>query len=78
MSSVQKAAPLPPQIKNSAQANEKKNSQELIEFAQASSTSVLAQLKSQVEGLDETPWALWPCRRSTGCTWQACWSPMWH
>jgi P-type Mg2+ transporter len=54
MSSVQKVEPLPPQIKNSNQASEKKNSQELIAIAQASSASVLAQMKSQVEGLDES------------------------
>jgi Mg2+-importing ATPase len=54
MSSVQKVEPLPPQIKNSNQASEKKNSQELIAIAQASSASVLAQLKSQAEGLDES------------------------
>src|SRR5450759_4625906 len=48
-----KGGSVPPQIKNSLQVNEKKNSQELIEIAQKSSANVFQQLKTQAEGLDE-------------------------
>jgi Mg2+-importing ATPase len=53
MENKNKVTSLPTLAKNSIQANEKKNAQELIQIAQKSPSAVLEQMKSQMEGLDE-------------------------